>query len=134
MESRCNFRNKDVPCRAGYYFGYTTCQGMRICDDEALKNNYLIGYSHSAFELDYLVDMVNEVELYAAGFETCAKKFNRYQNFNLPHDNLNKRALLYKKTVANAYFFCVLGGLSIYEVQNYQTIKSRLDAAILEHK
>ena len=56
MESRCNFRNKDVPCRAWY----------------------LIVSSQSAFELDYLVDMVNEVELYAAGFETCAKKLNRY--------------------------------------------------------
>ena len=134
-ESRCNFRNKDVPCRAGYYYGYTTFQGMRIYDDEALKNKVLVVSTQSAFEVDYLVDMVSEVELYAAGFETCAKKFNRYHNFNLPHDTLNKRALLYKKRVSNAYFlFVYLEVCQRYEIKNYQIIRTSLDAAVLENK
>ena len=98
-ESRFNFRNKEVTCRAGYFHGYTSYQGMRIYDDEVLKNKVLVVSSQSAFEVDYLVDLVSEVELMAAGFDTCAKKFNRYHNFNLPNDTLNKRALLYKKRV-----------------------------------
>ena len=134
-EYRCNFRNKDVPCRAGYYHGYTTHQGMRIYDDEVLKNKVLVISSQSAFEIDYLVEIVSDVELFAAGFETCAKKFNRYHNFNLPHDTLEKRALLYKKRVSNAYFlFTYLECCQRYEIPNYQIIRTSLDAAILEHK
>ena len=134
-ESRCNFRNKDVTCRAGYYHGYTSYQGMRIYDDEVLKNKVLVVSSQSAFEIDYLVDLVSEVELMAAGFDTCAKKFNRYHNFNLPNDTLNKRALLYKKRVANAYFlFVYLEVCQRYQIKNYQIIRTSLDAAMLEHK
>ena len=134
-EYRCNFRNKDVPCRAGYYHGYTTHQGMRIYDDEVLKNKVLVISSQSAFEIDYLVEIVSDVELFAAGFETCAKEFNRYHNFNLPHDTLENRALLYKKRVSNAYFlFTYLECCQRYEIPNYQIIRTSLDAAILEHK
>ena len=134
-EYRCNFRNKEAPCRAGYYCGYLTHDGMRIYDDEVLKNRVLVVSSQSAFEIDYLVDLVSDVELYAAGFETCAKKFNRYHNFNLPHDTLNKRALLYKKRVANAYFlFVYLECCQRYAIPNYQIIKTTLDSSILEHK
>ena len=106
-EYRCNFRSRDAICRAGYYHGYTTYQGMRIFDDDVLKNKVLVITPQSAFDVEYLVDLVSGVELYAAGFETCAKKFNRYHNFNLPLDTLNKRALLYKKRVSNAYFLFV---------------------------
>ena len=71
-EYRCNFRNKEAQCRVGYYSGYLTHQGMRIYDDEVLKNRVLVVSSQSAFEIDYLVELVSDVELYAAGFETCA--------------------------------------------------------------
>ena len=84
--------------------GYTSHKGMRIYDDEVLKNKVLVISSQSAFEIDYLVDIVSDLELFAAGVEACAKKFNRYHNFNLPHDTLEKRALLCKKQVFNAYF------------------------------
>ena len=90
-EFRCNFRNQDVSCRAGYWYGYTTYQGLRIYDDDALKKDILIVTNQSAFEIEYLVELTSEVELYAAGFDTAAKKFNRYHNFNLPQDTLNKR-------------------------------------------
>ena len=134
-EYRCNFRSRDVVCRAGYYHGYTTYKGMKIFDDEVLRNKVLVVSSQSAFDIDYLVDLVSDVELYAAGFETCAKKFNRYHSFNLPNDTLNKRALLYKKRVANAYFlFVYLECCQRYGIPNYQIIRTTLDAAIMEHK
>ena len=134
-EYRCNFRSRDATCRAGYYHGYTTYQGMRIFDDDVLKNKVLVVTTQSAFDVEYLVDLVSEVELYAAGFETCAKKFNRFHNFNLPLDTLNKRALLYKKRVSNAYFlFVYLECCQRYQIPNYQIIRTTLDAAILEHK
>ena len=134
-EYRCNFRNREAPCRAGYYHGYITHQGMKIFDDDVLNNKVLVVSSQSAFDIEYLVDLVSEVELYAACFETCAKKFNRYHNFNLPQDTLNKRALLYKKRVSNAYFlFVYLESCQRYQIPNYQIIRTTLDAAILEHK
>ena len=115
--------------------GYTTHQGMRIYDDEVLKNKVLVVSSQSAFDIDYLVDLVSDVELFAAGFETCAKKLNRCHDFNLPHDTLNKRELLYKKQVASAYFlFIYLESCQRYEIPNYQIIRNSLDASILDHK
>ena len=134
-ESRCNFRNQDISCRAGFYFGYTTYQGMRIFDDDVLKNNSLVVSNQSAFDIDYLVELVSDVELYAADFDTCAKKFNRYHILNLPSDNLNKHVMLYKKTVANAYsLFTYLEICQPYKIKNYQIIQTTLDSAILEHK
>ena len=85
--------------------------------------------------MEYLVEMVSEVEVYAATFEAIAKKFNRHHNPRLPQDTLEKRALLYRKRVANAYFLYVyLKASQRYEIPNYQIIKTRLEANIMEHK
>ena len=50
-EYRCNFRSRDAICRAGYYHGYTTYQGMKIYDD-VLKNKVLV-VSHEIFLFRY---------------------------------------------------------------------------------
>ena len=75
-EYRCNFRNQNASCRAGYYHGYRTHQGLRIYEDDALKEKVLIVSTQSAFDIEYIIELVSDVELFAAEFETRAKKFN----------------------------------------------------------
>ena len=72
-----------------------------------MRNDVLVVSDQSAFDIEYLLDIVGNTELCAAGFETVAKKFNRHNSFNLPMDTLEKRTLMYKKQVVNAYFFYV---------------------------
>ena len=75
-EYTCNFRNQNVSCRAGYYHGYRTYEGLRIYEDDALKQKVLVVSTQSAIDIDYLIELVSDVDLFAAGFETCAKKLN----------------------------------------------------------
>ena len=80
---------------------------MKIVEDDALNKKVLVVSTQSAFEIDYLVELVTDVGVYAATFESVAKKFNRYHNPRLPQDTLQKRQLLYRKRVADAYFLYV---------------------------
>ena len=51
-EYGCNFRNQDVSCRAGYFHGFMSHQGLRIYEDDALKNKVLVVSTQSAFDVD----------------------------------------------------------------------------------
>ena len=55
VEKRCNFRNSNFECGAGYFYGYMTHKGMKIFSDNALKNPVLVTSSQTAFDMDYLV-------------------------------------------------------------------------------
>ena len=91
-------------------------------DDDALNKKVLMVSTQSAFDVEYLVEMVSEVEVYAATFEAIAKKFNRHPNARLHQDTLEKRALLYRKRVANA-FFCMFT-MKLLRDMKYQTTRS----------
>ena len=73
-EFRSNFRNADKTCRAGYYHGYKTYQGMKIVENDALNKKVLVVSTHSAFDNEYMVDLVTDIKVYAATFESVAKK------------------------------------------------------------
>ena len=74
---------------------------------EALATKVLMVTTQSAFDVEYLDEMVAEVEVYASTFEAIAKKFSRHHNPKLPQDTLEKRALLNRKRIANVFFVCL---------------------------
>ena len=93
---------------------------------------YLLFFTQSAFDIDYIVELVTDLEVYAATFESVAKK---YHNPKLSQDILKKRALLHRKRVADAYLLDVyLEACQRYKIPNYQTIITNQEAAIMEHK
>ena len=134
-EKRCNFRNYNFECGAGYYYGYLTYNGMKMVSDNALKNPVLITSSQTAFDMDYLVEFVSRVQISSTTFEGAAKEFNRFHNLNLPYDVTGMRIELNRQRIAEAYYFYTyLEYGQRYKIKDYQIIKNSLDEAILEHK
>ena len=134
-EKRCNFRNSNFECGAGYYYGYLTYNGMKMVSDNALKNPVLITSSQTAFDMDFLVEFVSRVQISSTTFEGAAKEFNRFHNMNLPYDVTGMRIELNRQRIAEAYYFYTyLEYGQRYKIKDYQIIKNSLDEAILEHK
>ena len=80
--TRCRFRagtdHQKVVCRASYSLGFKNYRGVRIYDDDALKNEILIVSSQTAFHIDLLVEIVGQVNVSSATFEGIAKQYNRF--------------------------------------------------------
>ena len=132
---RCNFRNKFKVCRASQSLGFSTYQGMRIYDDDALKNETLLVSKQTAFSVDFLVELVGQVDILSETFEAAAKRYNRFHALKFPLDKEHRRMELCKTTLSNAYFlFCYLEIGQRYEIPNYQIIRNGLNTAILEQK
>ena len=85
VEMRCNSRGT-LPCRAGHYHGYIKVGGEKHVDDDALKNEYLVTSSHTAFAVDYLWDITLQILFSRATFEGLANIFNNLHFSNLPYD------------------------------------------------
>ena len=137
--TRCRFRagtgNMKVACRASHSLGYKTYQGMRIYEDDALKNQILVVSGQSAFHIDYLVEVVGQVNISSGTFEGIAKQYNRFHQAKLPFDVMDRRVELTKDLVNNAYFlFIYLEIGQRYGIVNYQIIRNNLDSSILENK
>ena len=137
--TRCRFRagtdHQKVVCRASYSLGFKNYRGVRIYDDDALKNEILIVSSQTAFHINLLVEIVGQVNVSSATFEGIAKQYNRFHQMKLPYDVQDRRAELTKDIVNNAYFlFCYLEIGQRYGIPNYQVIKNDLDNAILDNK
>ena len=137
--TRCNFRvgtgDRKIACRASHSLGFKTYQGMRIFEDDALKNEILVVSNQSAFYLDYLVEVVGHVDINSTTFEAMAKQYNRFHHMKLPFDVMNRRVELHEGLLNDAYFlFCHLEIGQRYGIQNYQIIRNTLDATILENK
>ena len=106
---RCNFRNKFKTCRAGHNYGFSSLKGMRIYDDDALRNEILLVSRQSAFTIEFLVELTGQVDISSETFEAAAKRYNRFHSSRIPMDVENKRVELCKKTLRNAYsLFCYL--------------------------
>ena len=86
LEGRCNFRNENFSCNAGYYHGYMTFKGVTIWHDYALKDFTLVTSDQSGFDIDYLVEVMSDITISSTTFEAATKKFNRFHNINLPFD------------------------------------------------
>ena len=136
---RCNFRagtgSRRVECRAGHSHGFKTFKGMRIYEDDALKNDILVVSNQTAFSVEYLVETVGRVDISSATFEGLAKEYNRYHQMKLPYDVMDRRVLLNEDILNNAYnLFIYLEIGQRYEIPNYQIIRNTLDATILEQR
>ena len=136
---RCNFRagtgERKVTCRASHSHGYYTYQGMRIYEDDALKNDVLVVSNQTAFTIDFLVEIVGQVDISSSTFEAMAKQYNRFHHRKLPFDVMDRRVELNQDLLNNAYFlFCYLEIGQRYEIPNYQIVRNTLDSTILENK
>ena len=83
---RCSNRNKLNPCRIGAFYGYITIDGEKIYTPECLKNEFLVVSNQTAFEIDYLIEVVADIYLLQGCFENISKKFNRLKNRQLKRD------------------------------------------------
>ena len=100
---RCSNRNKLKPCRIGAFYGYITIDGEKIYTPECLKNEFLVVSNQTAFEIDYLIEVVADIYLLQGCFENISKKFNRLKNRQLPTATQERRTELYRKTLTNAF-------------------------------
>ena len=132
-EFRCNSRSNS--CRALHGLGYFKYQGKKIFEDDALKNEILVVTAQTAFTVEYMVEIVWDVEINCANFEGLAKKYNRFHNPLVPTATKAKREDLCRKRMADAYFlFAYLELSQRYGIENYQVLESNLDDTILKHK
>ena len=100
---RCSNRNKLNLCRIGASYGYITIDGEKIYTPECLKNEFLVVSNQTAFERDYLIEVVADIYLLQGCFENISKKFNRLKNRQLPTATQERRMELYRKTLTNAF-------------------------------
>ena len=73
VESRCNFSNANFECGTGYFHGYMTYKGMKIVHDDVLNNSVLVTSCQTAFDMDYLVELIGRVQISSTTFEGAAK-------------------------------------------------------------
>ena len=70
---------------------------------ECLKNEFLVVSNQTAFERDYLIEVVADIYLLQGCFENISKKFNRLKNRQLPTATRERQTELYRKTLTNAF-------------------------------
>ena len=69
-EHRCSNKNMIQPCRAGAFYGYITFEGDKIYTEDCLKNEFLITSNQTAFEVNYLLEVVADIYLLQGCFES----------------------------------------------------------------
>ena len=112
LESRCNNKNKYSNCRTGYFHGYLVTNGITVFEDNALKNEVLVTSNQTGFEIEYLIELKDRIQLSNITFEAEAKTYNRYHNRNLPFDTLQKRIEINQKRTGDVYclYICLESG------------------------
>ena len=133
----CNFKNKHKQCRTSYFHGYYKVKRAKIIEDMALKNEVLVVTNQTGFELDYLIEMVSQIEINSDNFEGLSKVYNRFHNQRLPMELMKRREDLCRKRMTEAYFLFLYVYLELgqrYSIPNYQVIHGDLDNAILKHQ
>ena len=135
IEGRCNFRNKNFTCNAGYFHGYMTFQGKKIWDDDALKNRTLVTSNQTGFDIDFLYELSIDVSVSSTTFEAASKKFNMFHNQNLPMDVLEQRVELNRKRISHAHhLYSYLEYCQRHGIKDYQIFHGTLEEEVLNHK
>ena len=108
VEYRCN--NRHLSCRAGHFYGYVTLgekanpSKPRCYESFALKKEYLVTSSQTAFSVTYLWDCLLQIVFSNASFESLAKIYNNLHFVNLPTDVMLRRVEVHRKRIAEAIF------------------------------
>ena len=77
---------------------------QRCYDKFALKNNYFVTSTQTAFSVMYLWDCLLQIVFSNASFESLAKVYNNLHFVNLPDDVMLRRVELHRKRIAKAIF------------------------------
>ena len=94
--------------------------GHVVFENDALHHEVLVTSEQTGFDIEYLVDLANRVQLQNATFESEAKVFDGKLS-NLPFDVLQKWLLVDRRRISQAYFlFTYLEASSRYDNPNYQ--------------
>ena len=97
----CNSRS--LPCRAGHVYGYITYGQSKCYEKFALKNDYIVTSSQTAFAVDYLYDCTLQILHSNASFESLAKIYNDLHFDNLPTDVMDRRIESQSKRLSEAF-------------------------------
>ena len=132
---RCN--NYSLPCRSGHFYGYVSVGEKNLqskCYEKlALKNEYLVTSSQTAFSVEYLYDCVLQILHSNASFESLSKIYSDFHFKNVPTDVMPRRVEAHRKRLSDAimtYLFLEIG-------QRYgipPIIRGGIDQTILETK
>ena len=134
---RCSNRNKEQGiCPVIAYHGYISYGGDKIYAENCLKNKVLVTSSQTAFEIDYLIEVVADIYILQGCFEGIAKKFNRLNNRNLPTDTLERRMEVSRKRITDAFFlFSYLEYGQRYGITGWQIVKEgNLEETVIGQK
>ena len=71
---------------------------------DCLKNDILVVSNQTAFEIDYLIEIVADIYILQGCFESIAKKFNRLNNHHLPTATLERRTEVSRKRIILGFF------------------------------
>ena len=131
IEKRCN--NRSLPCRAGHYYGYLKTAEGKIIERNALRKEYLITSSQTAFAVDYLWDTTLQILFNRATFEGLSNVYNNFHFTNIPFDTRQKReAVVCKRIAEGFYMYAYIEIGQRYDIA--MTIPRSLEEAILEQK
>ena len=131
----CNNQNKHNHCRATFFHSYYRTKGKKVYYDDALRNDQLVISSQTAFDVDYLYEMVSLVESCSVNFESLSKVYNRVHNSKLPTDMMQRREEMCRKRMTEAFFlYAYLELGQRYCIPNYQVFQGDLDSTILEQQ
>ena len=102
---------------------------------ECLKNEFLVVSNQTAFERDYLIEVVADIYLLQGCFENISKKFNRLKNRQLPTATQERRTELYRKTLTNGFFlFAFLEYGQRYAIKGWQRVKGSVEETVMDLK
>ena len=97
---------------------------------ECLKNEFLVVSNQTAFERDYLIEVVADIYLLQGCFENISKKFNRLKNRQLPTATRERRTELYPKTLLYAF----LEYSQRYAIKGWQRVKGSVEEVVMDLK
>ena len=133
---RCNNRNKSGPCRASFGPGLIRTATNRIYEKDALSNMVLMSTDQTGFDVPYLRELALRINKQKITFESEADVYNSFHSETLPMDTIDKRIMLCRKRIAEAYFlYAYLELGERYGIQNNQVFgDGDLDQTILKNR
>ena len=85
-----------------------------------MKNKFLVVSNQTAFAIDYLVDVVGQIDISSGTFNGLAKQYNRFHLMKLPFDVQSRIVELSTDLLNDAFFSTVI----------YKSVKDMLSKTI----